>query len=244
MPQKCILWGKFHGITQFCPASFSQKVLSAYYDPIHCGCQMRPSFSSSSTNSSSFKSLAILSTRLWFWFQVAQQSTHHLKEDRQTSHSSTVGPVHSSKAFIGSLHQSLHLFTLLPLFVGLYNSTHKKSNFVLEQASPQFKAIIKNLKVWQITFFKPLEVKSALWAQQVLFQQGWHKLQILSGTVRGLLLPPFCGRPASSSLAVLCVRDSGHIEPYLFLTESHYLPFTWFSLYYAVQSKSGQTGWW
>lgn len=131
VPQKCILWGKFHAITQFCPASFSQKVLSAYYDPIHCGCQMRPSFSSSSTNSSSFKSLAILSTRLWFWFQVAHQSTHHLKEDRQTSHflwlvvMSTVGPVHSSKAFIRSLHQFLHLFTLLPLFVGLYNSTQK-----------------------------------------------------------------------------------------------------------------------
>lgn len=199
MPQKCILWGKFHGITQFRPASFSQKVLSAYYDPIHCGCQMRPSFSSSSTNSSSFKSLAILSTRLWFWFRVAHQSTHHLKEDRQTSHflwlviMSTVGPVHSSKAFIRSLHQFLHLFTLLLLFVGLYNSTHKKCNFVLEQASNQFKAIIKNLKVWQITFFKPLEGKSALWAQQVLFQQGWHKLQILSETVHRLLLPPSVG---------------------------------------------------
>lgn len=199
MPQKCILWGKFHGITQFCPASFSQKVLSAYYDPIHCGCQMRPSFSSSSTNSSSFKSLAILSTRLWFWFQIAHQSTHRLKEDRQTSHflwlvvMSTMGPVHSSKAFIRSLHQFLHLFTLLLLFVGLYNSTHKKCNFVLEQASNQFKAIIKNLKVWQITFFKPLEVKSALWAQQVLFQQGWHKLQILSETVHRLLLPPSVG---------------------------------------------------
>lgn len=187
---------------------------------------MRPSFSSSSTNSSSFKSLAILSTRLWFWFQIAHQSTHRLKEDRQTSHflwlvvMSTMGPVHSSKAFIRSLHQFLHLFTLFPLFVGLYNSTHKKCNFVLEQASNQFKAIIKNLKVWQITFFKPLEVKSALWAQQVLFQQGWHKLQILSET-SSATPAPFCGRPASSSLAVSCVSDSGHIEPYLFLTESH-----------------------